>query len=52
MTFTEFLKGKKGIDTGGRDLSEFMDDYYEEYTDYLRTLKDGCGEGGEGGKGG
>jgi hypothetical protein len=49
MTFIEFLKTKKGIDTRGRDISEFMDDYYEEYSEYLMSLKEGCAEADTGG---
>ncbi|MBI1912365.1 MAG: hypothetical protein HYS21_10235 [Deltaproteobacteria bacterium] len=43
MTFIEFLKVKKEIDTEGRNVFEFMDDYYDEYLMYLRGTKDGCG---------
>ncbi|MCC6502362.1 MAG: hypothetical protein IT362_04410 [Deltaproteobacteria bacterium] len=43
MTFKEFLKIKKGIDTDGKDVFEFMDDYYDEYMAFLRSTKDGCG---------
>lgn len=43
MTFKEFLKIKKGIDTTDRNVFEFMDDYYDEYMAYLRGVKDGCG---------
>ncbi len=45
MTFTEFLRQKKGIDPDGKDLGELMDEYYDEYTEMLRHLKDGCGTG-------
>ncbi len=38
----EYLKVKKGIDTAGKQPFEFMDDYYDEYMDYLRGTKDGC----------
>jgi hypothetical protein len=43
MTFNEFLKIKKQIDTEGADLAELMDEHYDEYTAYLLTIKDGCG---------
>jgi len=43
MTFTEFLKVKKGIDPEGKNLADLMDDYYEEYQEYLMGVKDGCG---------
>ncbi len=43
MTFLEFLKIKKGIDMEGKNMFEFMDDYYDEYLMYLRGVKDGCG---------
>ena len=42
MTFKEFLKQKKGIDTSRVDPMDFMDEYYDEYTEYLASLKDGC----------
>jgi len=44
MTFKEFLKIKKGIETDDRNVFEFMDDYYDEYMMYLRGVKDGCGK--------
>lgn len=43
MTFGEFLKLKKGIDPEGKDLDDLMDEYYDEYTLFLRGVKDGCG---------
>ena len=43
MTFTEFLKVKKEIDPEARDLDELMDEYYDEYTEFLMGTKDGCG---------
>ncbi len=52
MTFKEFLKQKKGIDTSPRqilsgaskvDPMDFMDEYYDEYIEYLSKVKDGCG---------
>lgn len=43
MTFKEYLKLKKGIDTEGKDVFEFMDDYYDEYMAFLKGVKDGCG---------
>lgn len=42
MTFKEFLKVKKGLDTEGRNVFEFMDEYYDEYMEFLRGVKDGC----------
>ncbi|GMR05264.1 MAG: hypothetical protein BMS9Abin24_064 [Thermodesulfobacteriota bacterium] len=42
MTFMEYLKVKKKIDTEGKQPFEFMDEYYDEYLDYLRGMKDGC----------
>ncbi len=44
MTFLEFLKVKKGIATDGKHISEFMDDYYDEYLAFLKGVKDGCGK--------
>ncbi len=49
MTFTEFVKTKKGIDTDGNDISELMARYYDEYAAYLKTVKDGCGDETTGG---
>ncbi|MBI5343819.1 MAG: hypothetical protein HZB83_00510 [Deltaproteobacteria bacterium] len=43
MTFTQFLKVKKGIDPECKDLDDLMDEYYDEYTGYLMGVKDGCG---------
>lgn len=42
MTFAEFLKTKKGIDTSKTDPMELMDEYYDEYREYLSKTKDGC----------
>lgn len=42
MTFLEYLKQKKGIDTDKAELMELMDEYYEEYREYLAQIKDGC----------
>lgn len=42
MTFIEYLKIKKGIDTEGKNAFDFMDEYYDEYMEYLRGVKDGC----------
>ena len=42
MTFIEFLKQQKGIDTSKADPMELMDEYYEEYREYLSKVKDGC----------
>ncbi|MEE9613657.1 MAG: hypothetical protein V3W31_01735 [Thermodesulfobacteriota bacterium] len=43
MTFLEFVKIKKGIDPEGKDTGELMDEYYDEYTEFLMGVKDGCG---------
>lgn len=43
MTFIEFLKIKKGLSVDGRAAADFMAEYYDEYTEYLAKLKDGCG---------
>ncbi|MFQ5441369.1 MAG: hypothetical protein ACE5EB_01440 [Thermodesulfobacteriota bacterium] len=43
MTFLQFLKIKKEIETEGKDLGDLMDEYYEEYTEFLKGVKDGCG---------
>lgn len=43
MTFAQFLKIKKGIDPEGKNLDDLMDEYYDEYTLFLRGVKDGCG---------
>ncbi len=43
MTFAEFLKIKKSIDPEGKDMMDLMDEYYDEYQDYLKGVKDGCG---------
>ncbi|GMR04332.1 MAG: hypothetical protein BMS9Abin23_0228 [Thermodesulfobacteriota bacterium] len=45
MTFLQFLKIKKKIDPEGKDLDDLMDDYYDEYTEFLKGQKDGCGPG-------
>ena len=45
MTFTEYLKTKKGIDPEEGDMMELMDDYYDEYQEFLLGVKDGCGPG-------
>lgn len=42
MTFIEFLKVKKDIDPEARDMDELMAEHYDEYTDYLMHLKEGC----------
>lgn len=42
MTFKEYLKIKKNIDMEGKEVFEFMDDYYDEYMAFLRGVKDGC----------
>lgn len=44
MTFLEFLKVKKGIVMDGKQIFEFMDDYYDEYLTFLKGVKDGCGK--------
>ena len=43
MTFNQYLKVKKGLNPEGKDLTELMDEYYDEYQEYLNGLKDGCG---------
>ncbi len=43
MTFMEFLKVKKDIDPEGKNLADLMDDYYEEYQEFLMGIKEGCG---------
>jgi hypothetical protein len=43
MTFIEYLKHKKNIDAMGADMTELMDEYYEEYREFLLKFKDGCG---------
>lgn len=45
MTFLQYLKIKKKIDTESEDLDDLMDEYYDEYLDYLKGVKDGCGPG-------
>lgn len=45
MTFMQYLKIKKGVDTEGKDLMDLMEEYeeyYEEYMQHLRGIKDGC----------
>ncbi len=42
MTFTDFLKTKKDIDPEGSEMGELMELYYEEYTEFMMTLKEGC----------
>lgn len=42
MTFIEFLKIKKGIETERKNALDFMDEYYDEYLMFLRGVKDGC----------
>ncbi|MEK6791112.1 MAG: hypothetical protein AABY45_05355 [Deltaproteobacteria bacterium] len=44
MTFLEFLKVKKNINMDGKQIFEFMDDYYDEYLAFLKGVKDGCGK--------
>lgn len=44
MTFNEFLKIKKAIDPEGQDIDELMTKHYDEYTEFLLTLKDGCSQ--------
>ena len=43
MTFTEYLKVKKGIDPDELEMADLMDEHYDDYTEYLSKLKDGCG---------
>ncbi|MBI3399258.1 MAG: hypothetical protein HY265_05800 [Deltaproteobacteria bacterium] len=42
MTFKEYLKQKKGIDTSKVDPLDFVEEYYDEYIEYLVNIKDGC----------
>ncbi|MBI5894343.1 MAG: hypothetical protein HZB79_12010 [Deltaproteobacteria bacterium] len=42
MTFKEFLKQKKNIDTDKVNPMDFMDEYYDEYRQFLSGVKDGC----------
>jgi len=42
MSFLDWLKVKKGIDTEGKTIADFMDDYYDEYLIFLKGTKDGC----------
>ncbi len=43
MTFTQYLKAKKDVDPDSREMSDLMDEYYDDYMEFLRGLKDGCG---------
>ncbi len=43
MTFLEYIKLKKGIDVSKADPTDLMDEYYDEYREYLANIKDGCG---------
>ncbi|HLC18895.1 MAG TPA: hypothetical protein VJM57_07780 [Thermodesulfobacteriota bacterium] len=45
MTFIQYLKVKKGMETDEKDLMELMDEYYDEYMEYLKGVKEGCGPG-------
>ncbi len=45
MTFNEYLKVKLGLKPDELDMADMMDEHYDEYTDYLAQLKDGCGPG-------
>lgn len=42
MTFLQYLQIKKKIDTEGKDLMDLTDEYYDEYMDFLKGVKDGC----------
>ncbi len=44
MTFIEFLKIKKKIIIEEHDMDELMIDHYDEYTEFLMTLKEGCSQ--------
>ncbi len=44
MTFNEYLKIEKKVDPESKNLSDLMDEYYEEYSDYMLAQKDGCRE--------
>jgi len=43
MTFMEFIRQKKEIDIEGKNPFDFMDEYYEEYMEFMKGIKDGCG---------
>ena len=43
MTFTEYLKVKLGLDPDKSEMADLMDEHYDDYTEYLSKLKDGCG---------
>lgn len=43
MTFNQYLKVKLGIDPESAELDELMDEHYDEYMEYLKGVKDGCG---------
>ncbi|MBI5682129.1 MAG: hypothetical protein HZC45_03015 [Deltaproteobacteria bacterium] len=45
MTFKEFLKEKKKIDTDKIAPVDLMDEYYDDYKNFLAGLKDGCDSG-------
>jgi len=42
MTFLEFLREEKKIDGESFDIEELMTQYYDEYREFVRKLKDGC----------
>lgn len=42
MTFLEFLKIKKEIDPSEKDMGELMAEHYDEYLQYLLTVKEDC----------
>ena len=44
VTFIEFLKIKKAIDPEEHDIDELMAEHYDEYTEFLMTLKEGCSQ--------
>ena len=42
MTFLEFLRKEKKIKGESFDIEELMFQYYDEYREFVRNLKDGC----------
>jgi len=44
MTFLQYLQIKKKIDTKDKDLMDLTDEYYDEYMDFLKGMKDGCSQ--------
>ena len=44
VTFNEFLKIKMDIDPHEHDIDELMSEHYDEYKEFLDTLKEGCSQ--------